>query len=338
MKFSLIPPNQGLRDGVRVFDFTTFIAQCRAAEDAGFTTVFTGEKHEGETSYSPNPTLLAGAALAHTRTISAGVALAILPVHHPLSVAEDAAMLNTMYGGRFRLCVGAGYFTGDFDPFGVSLDERTQRMEEGLAAIAAFNEGRPYRLTQAWAGSIAARDRALAPTGPVCVGTSTRSGVRRAARAADGWISDPVRHIDWLVEFADIYREECGRLGRKPYVILMREAWLGETDEAALAEYGEHVLNYSRIYITRGNFYDPKWDPWLADVRRPEDVTLAHVLPGRVLCGSVKTWLDTIDDWQRIIKPDELLVRLSHYSGPSPERTLEVIERIGREIIPRYAG
>jgi alkanesulfonate monooxygenase SsuD/methylene tetrahydromethanopterin reductase-like flavin-dependent oxidoreductase (luciferase family) len=337
MKFSLIPPNQSLRDGARVFDFGSFIAQCRAAEEAGFAAVFTGEKHEGETSYSPNPTLLAGAALAHTAKISAGVALSVLPIHHPVSVAEDAAMLNTMYGGRFRLAVGAGYFHGDFDPFGVSLDDRTERMEEGLAAIAAFNEGRPYQFSKGWAGNVAPRDRALAPTGPVYVGTSTKSGVRRAARAADGWMSDPVRHIDWVVEFAGIYREECLRLGKKPYVILMREAWLGETDQSALDEYGEHVLNYSRIYLTRGNFYHPKWDPWLADIRTPADLTLGHVLPGRVLCGSAKTWVETLAEWQRIIKPDEVLVRLSHYSGPSHERALKVIERIGREIIPQFA-
>lgn len=337
MKFSLIPPNQSLRDGARVFDFASFIAQCRAAEAAGFTTVYTGEKHQGETSYSPNPTLLAGAALAHTTSIAAGVALSVMPIRHPVNLAEDAAMLNTMYPGRYRLAVGAGYFHGDFSPFGVTLDQRTPRMEEGLAAIAAFNEGRAYELAKGWTGTLPARDRALATTGPVYVGTSTQSGVRRVARAADGWMSDPVRHIDWLVEFATIYREECARLGRKPYVILMREAWLGETDESALAEYGEHVLNYSRIYITRGNFYHPKWDPWLPGIRTPADLTLAHVLPGRVLCGSVQTWIDTIAEWQRIIQPDEMLIRLSHYSGPSHASAMKVIERIGREIIPRYA-
>jgi len=337
VKFSLIPPNQSLRDGARVFDFDGFIAQCRAAEAAGFSAVYTGEKHEGETSYSPNPILLAGAALAHTAKIEAGVALSVLPIHHPTSIAEDASMLNTMYASRFRLAVGAGYFRGDFSPFGVLLDERTDRMEEGLAALTAFNEGRPFQFGKSWAGTLPARDRALSPTGPVYVGTSTRSGVRRAARAADGWISDPVRHIDWLVEFATIYREECRRLGRSPYVILMREAWLGETDASALDEYGEHILTYSRLYITRGNFYGPKWDPWMADIREPADVKLSHVVPGRVLCGSAKTWIDTLGEWQRLIQPDEILVRLSHYSGPPLARTLEVIERIGREIIPRFA-
>jgi len=337
VKFSLIPPNQRLRDGARVFDFDGFIAQCHAAEAAGFSAIYTGEKHEGETSYSPNPTLLAGAALAHTTKIDVGVGLSVLPIHHPTSIAEDASMLNTMYGGRFRLAVGAGYFRGDFDPFGVSLDERAERMEEGLAAIAAFNEGRPYQFRKGWAGTLPVRDRALAPTGPVYVGTSTRSGVRRAARAANGWFSDPVRHIDWLVEFANIYRDECRRLGRPSYVILMREAWLGETDESALDEYGEHILNYSRLYITRGNFYHPKWDPWMADIREPGDVKLGHVLPGRVLCGAANTWIDTLSEWQRLINPDEVLVRLSHYSGPPLARTLDVIARIGREIIPRFA-
>jgi len=45
----------------------------------------------------------------------------------------------------------------------------------------------------------------------------------------------------------------------------------------------------------------------------------------------------TLSEWQRLIKPDEVLVRLSHYSGPPLARTLDVIARIGREIIPRFA-
>jgi alkanesulfonate monooxygenase SsuD/methylene tetrahydromethanopterin reductase-like flavin-dependent oxidoreductase (luciferase family) len=94
VKFSLIPPNQRLRDGARVFDFDGFIAQCHAAEAAGFSAIYTGEKHEGETSYSPNPTLLAGAALAHTTKIDVGVGLSVLPIHHPTSIAEDASMLR----------------------------------------------------------------------------------------------------------------------------------------------------------------------------------------------------------------------------------------------------
>lgn len=75
----------------------------------------------------------------------------------------------------------------------------------------------------------------------------------------------------------------------------------------------------------------------MADISEPGDVKLGHVLPGRVLCGAAKTWIDTLSEWQRLINPDEVLVRLSHYSGPPLARTLDVIARIGGEIIPRFA-
>ena len=115
-----------------------------------------------------------------------------------------------------------------------------------------------------------------------------------------------------------------------------REAWLEETDAGARRTYGPHVLGYSRVYFERGNAYHQDYDPWLKDVASASDLSLDHVLPDRVLCGSPETWIEQIADWREALEPEEIMLRLRHFQGPGIEQTLEVIRAIGAEVIPEF--
>jgi alkanesulfonate monooxygenase SsuD/methylene tetrahydromethanopterin reductase-like flavin-dependent oxidoreductase (luciferase family) len=336
LRVSIAPAVQRLDGERRVLDAKGFLAECRTAERTGWFAAYTGEKHRGDTSYTSSPVLLCGYGLAHTDRLVFGTCVSVLPVHHPVTIAEEATLLDALYPGRFRLTVGAGYFGGDFDAFGVDLAERDERTAAGIEAIAAHREGRPHTLDRFWTGSVPPRDPALgADRLAVFVGAWSVPGVKRAARLADGWITDPIRSGRWIAHLAEVYRDECAEAGKEPRIVLFREAWLGETDAAAQATYGPHVLGYSRVYFERGNAYSARFDPWLADVASASDLTLEHVLPDRVLCGSEATWLDQIEAWQATLQPEEMLVRLRHFQGPSLEETLDVIEAIGSGIIPK---
>lgn len=336
MRFSIAPAVQCLKGGRRALDVEGFLAECETAERTGWFGAYTGEKHRGDTSYTTSPILLCGHGLARTERLTFGTCVSVLPVHHPVTIAEDAALLDALFPGRFRLTVGAGYFAGDFEPFGVDVSNRGPLMDVGMEAIAAFRSGRQYTLEGAWSGDVPRRDDALGPDRlQVFIGAWSVPGVRRAARTADGWITDPIRSGRWIAHLADVYRDECRKVGKTPHIVLFREAWLGETDGVARATYGPHVLGYSRVYFERGNAYDVRFDPWLTDVATADQLTLDHVLPDRVLCGSAATWLEQLGEWQANLQPDELLVRLRHFQGPSIDETLDVIEHIGSDIIPR---
>lgn len=338
MRFSIAPALQRVERGQRVFDMDGFLAECEVAERCGWYAAYTGEKHAGDTSYTTNPALVCAVGLARTKRLRFCTGVTVLPVHHPVSVAEDGCLLDAMFPGRFRLTTGAGYFQGDYDPFGVSLDERHHRMEVGMEVIAAHREGRRIPVPAPWTGTVAGRDAALGPDRlEVFIGAWSAPGVRRAARQADGWVTDPLRSGRWMAHLARIYREECEKVGKKPRIVLLREAWLGRDDESARATYGPHVLGYSRVYFRRGNAYDPRFDPWLKDVSDESQLTLDHVLPDRVLCGATDTWLEQIAHWQETIGPEEIILRLRHFEGPSLGETLECIERITQDILPRVS-
>ena len=55
------------------------------------------------------------------------------------------------------------------------------------------------------------------------------------------------------------------------------------------------------------------------------------------MVGSVDTWMELLEGWIETIQPEEIVLRLRFQSGPPPHDTLRVIERIGREIIPRFS-
>jgi alkanesulfonate monooxygenase SsuD/methylene tetrahydromethanopterin reductase-like flavin-dependent oxidoreductase (luciferase family) len=337
--FSIAPAIQRLDGGKRVFDAEGFLAECQAAERCGWTGGYTGEKHRGDTSYSPSPLVVCGYGLANTERMRFGTCVSVLPVHHPVALAEEASVLDALYPGRFRLTVGAGYFAGDFEPFGVPVSERDERMVEGMIAIDAYRRGEPHTFERFWDGTVPARDPALGEDKlELFVGAWSVPGVRRAARHADGWITDPIRSGRWIAHLAEVYCEECAKLGKEPRIVLFREAWLGESDEAARATYGPHVLGYSQVYFVRGNAYNERFDPWLKDVSSADDLTLDHVLPDRVLLGSSETWVEQIQEWQESLQPEELLVRLRHFQGPSVEATVEAIEAISETVIPKLAA
>lgn len=340
MKISIAAAAQHVVDRHRVFDLDALTAECQAAERAGFYAAYTGERRaSGTTSYSHNPLLMSSFMLANTERLRVGAGIVVLPLHHPVAVIQDAALLSRLFDGRFRLGLGAGYTDADFEALGVPLSERPRRMEIGLRAIDAYRNDRAFELEPPYRGSVPRRDEALGPDRlDVMAGGWSVNGVRRAARYTDGWITGPLDTVQALAEMAEIYREECRAAGKTPRVVVLREAWLDDTDERAREVYGPYVLAYHQTYLRRGKVYEPRFDPWIDEVGGPDDLTLDHVLPNRVLCGSIDTWRREIDSWQEVLAPDELILRLRHVDGPSIERTVEAIERIGAEIVPHYGG
>ncbi len=338
MRFSIAPAMQKLVDGKRSLDIPGFLAECQTAERYNFFGAYSGEKHQGDTSYTTNALLPCILGLSETENLKFGTSVTVLPTQHPVRIAEDACLVDAMFPGRFRLTVGIGYFQGDFDPFGVSLRERKIRMDIGMEVIEAHRHGRKMEIPDPWAGTVPPRDAALGEDNlEVFIGAWSVPGVKRAARTADGWITDPIRSGKWISHLAKVYRDECEALGKKPRIVLFREAWIDKTDAAAEKAYGPHVLGYSKVYFDRGNAYHEDYDPWLRDVPTSNDLKLHHVLPDRVLCGGTQTWLNQIGEWVEELQPEELMIRMRHFQGPDLSSTLDAISQVGEEVMPVYA-
>ena len=107
------------------------IAEAQLAEVSGFDACFFGEHHQDKDGFLPSPLIVATAVAAQTRRLYVGTSVILLPLHHPVHVAEDVATLDIVSKGRVILGVGVGYQAADFRAFGVPMKHRAALFEEG---------------------------------------------------------------------------------------------------------------------------------------------------------------------------------------------------------------
>lgn len=310
------------------------IAEAQAAEANGWDGCFLTEHHQQEDGYLPNPLLLAGLVGMRTQRIKVGTCVLLLPLHHPVHVAEDCAIIDLATKGRLILSVGVGYQPPDFAAFAIPVAERTTRTEEALAVIRQCWSGQRF----SFAGKhFHYQDTLITPTPwqrpgpPIWMAAWTPAGLRRAAKMTDGWIADPVQSLPVIKEYAGRYRAAAEQLGKKPYICLMRDAVIANSMKEAEAESGPTL--YTHRFYFRYGAYVP--DEYLEDVKEPEELTFAKAARDRLIVGSPDDCLEQLQRWKEEIRPDYLILRLRQPGGPSHQKTLEAIRLFGERVIPQ---
>ena len=116
--------------------FAQSFAQIEAAEDWGLDVVWLAEIHMNPTrSLLSAPLTVASAIAARTSRIKIGTAVQILPLGHPLRLAEETATIDQISGGRLIFGVGRSAFPRAYNAYGISYEESQQRFAESLEII-----------------------------------------------------------------------------------------------------------------------------------------------------------------------------------------------------------
>jgi alkanesulfonate monooxygenase SsuD/methylene tetrahydromethanopterin reductase-like flavin-dependent oxidoreductase (luciferase family) len=136
------PPHQLYRDYVELFV---------AAEELGFDSAWVAQHHfDAVSGRLPSPFTFLAAVAERTRRIHLGTAVVTLPLEDPVRVAEDAAVLDALSGGRVELGVGSGADPAVFAAFGKDLNRRREDNSAGVATLAAAFAGEPVGGTGVW--------------------------------------------------------------------------------------------------------------------------------------------------------------------------------------------
>ncbi|MFM9885662.1 MAG: LLM class flavin-dependent oxidoreductase [Burkholderiales bacterium] len=142
--FHLPTYREGFAASLNVF-FEELTESVRLADRLGWARALTTEHHFHYYGGAvPNPAVILAAWARETRRIRLGTAVSLLPLRHPLQVAEDYAMVDHLSGGRFDLGISRGFVPHEFEAFGVSRDDTVERLTESLSIIQRFWRGEPF--------------------------------------------------------------------------------------------------------------------------------------------------------------------------------------------------
>ncbi|TBO59680.1 LLM class flavin-dependent oxidoreductase [Streptomyces kasugaensis] len=217
------------------------------ADDHGLTTVQTEEHHATANGWLPSPLTFAGAVFGATRRIGVTVSALITPLHDPLRLAEDIAVLDLLSGGRLVTVAGLGYRPQEYAAHGRDWAGRGALQDEVLQTLLAAWTGEPFRYR---GRTVRVTPRPYTrPHPPLLIGGSSRAAARRAARL--GLPLFPSAHLPELAAYYDAQRAAHGTDG---WVLLPPErTWLlhlSEDPDRTWAEYGGHLLHEARTYAS----------------------------------------------------------------------------------------
>jgi alkanesulfonate monooxygenase SsuD/methylene tetrahydromethanopterin reductase-like flavin-dependent oxidoreductase (luciferase family) len=171
--------------------------------------------------------------------------LFLLPLWHPVLVAEQIGTLAAIALGPFIMQCGLGWGEARFAAMGANIKTRPSAFEEALDIVRRLLAGETVSSSRRF--RVAQASLALRPAEPVevWIGASAPPAIDRAARLAEGWIASPSLTRAEARSQADFYRERCAAYGRQPKaVVLRRDIYVGQSSSEAQA-----VLQHA---LTRG--------------------------------------------------------------------------------------
>ena len=193
------------------------VEQVRAARDAGFASLWFPHHWLTQPMQMLQLTPVMAYVAAHAEGMTIGPNILILPPLNPVHVAEEAATLDVLTGGKFILGVGLGYRPPEFDAFGIPLAERAPRFNEAIGLMRRLwtedrvtHSGRFYAVNDAGLGA-----RPVRPGGPpVYIAAQAPVSVRRAARIGDAWLIVNSSGIAKIAPLMQTYRAALQEYGR----------------------------------------------------------------------------------------------------------------------------
>jgi probable F420-dependent oxidoreductase len=221
-----------------------------------------------------DPLVSLGFAAAHTSRIRLGVAVVNFPFVSPVVLAKQAATLDVLSGGRFDLGLGSGWSPVEFAATGASSQRRGARVGEYLRVLHTLwaddvsrFDGEFYTVPP----SRVAPKPVQRPGPPVLLGGSAPSALRRAGRAAAGWISRSATDLSRIAEDIAVVRAAAAKAGRDPAavrvvcrgVVRAGESPAGGTRRLLSGSYDE-IRDDAGWLGEQGVtelFYDLNWDP-----------------------------------------------------------------------------
>lgn len=303
------------------------VERCVAAEAAGFDSAWVSEHHFLDDGYMPSLLVTAAAIAQATSKIEIGTGVLLAPLHDPIRIAEDAATVDLLSGGRLILGLGAGWRAEEFDVFGVDQSERAARMRRTVATLrGAWGQG-----TFAYDGKQVNVTPKPAQPIPIWLGGFAPGAIKRAGRIADGFLgsSSGTSGIAAFVEAKRLALEARREAGGDPSTFtfaLHVPVYVSEGDA-----WGQVKRHYAYL---RWKYADMAQAHGSTTAKSPPDMDDAQ-LRATIICGSPAQVVEEIGAFREALGDDIHFIFRSDFPGMPQDQQLSTIETLGAEVIPQ---
>jgi alkanesulfonate monooxygenase SsuD/methylene tetrahydromethanopterin reductase-like flavin-dependent oxidoreductase (luciferase family) len=318
LRYDMRAPSDGPAPISDLYDAAIEMAEW--AEQHGGMAVVVSEHHASPDGYLPSPIVLSAAIAARTSTIPISVAALLVPLHDPIRLAEDMAVLDIMSRGRVSYIAGLGYRPEEYDMFGQSLGERGARMEECLTVLRQAWQGEEFEYE---GRTVHVTPKPVTPGGPLMMyGGGSRAAARRAARFGMGFFAQT-----WSEGLEDTYRNECARLGHDAGMCFIpppgsaTTMYVADNVDHAWEQIGPFMLHDAQMYAS-----------WLGDTAAASKSTAVTIDALRAESGAY-----------RVVTPDEAVEYVRAHGalplhplcgGCPPELAWETLHLVADRVLP----
>lgn len=307
------------------FTFEEMINQAATMEGLGYDTAAVGERHFYEDGFYEPFTCLSALG-ARTESLDLMANILILPVYHPIHLAERITALDHLTGGRTRWGVSLGYRESELINFGVDMDDRVGRFLESIAIVKRLlegerfdHDGEHFQFDDIFVRPEPVQD----PRPKFWGGGNAETAIKRAAYRCDGFTA-AVTVPETLREDVELYYESVEEAGGDPAeasITILVDGYVGETTETAYDALEPYMLDLHEKYIKWGN---PEFD------RRPtwEDIE------DQIMVGTPTEVADKVEIY-RDVGVDHLIFR-TQFPGMDQETVMKSIRRFGEDVMPEF--
>ncbi|MEX2127420.1 MAG: LLM class flavin-dependent oxidoreductase [Xanthobacteraceae bacterium] len=322
-------------------------AEALHAEALGMHSAWIGEHHFNSLGVLSCPDLVLAYIAARTKHIRLAPAVTVLPLHHPIRVAEQWATLDLLSGGRVDFAVGRGYDRREYEPFNVSFDDNQGIFEEALEVVRRLWEadGRISHHGKHFSfDDVRITPKPVQRPIPTYVGSFSRLSIELAARLGCNLIVAPfaaAMSFGGLKQVVELYNETCAKHGKQPGRVMCSYFTHFADDAAQEQAQRARQIRYYKECVIPALPGDPKTAPpsyrYFVDmVERLSKVKPEDLTENSVLLGSPQRIVDTLKKVEAAgIREVILYVNV----GLKPHQQVkDEMARFMAEVAPQFEG
>lgn len=318
--------------------YEEMLKEVASADEMGFDSAWLTEHHFLNDGYCPSLLVAAAAIAARTKNIRIGTGVLLTPLHDPIRIAEDAAVVDLISKGRLILGLGLGYRLEEFEGFGRSLKDRKGRMEESLEILQkswsdeAFSFiGRFYKLK-----NINVTPKPLQRPIPIWIGAFTEPAIRRAARIGAPLYVPAIGTVPIIKSLFDLHSSLLEEYGRNPDDFekpIVREFYISDkSKEDVWDDIKEYITYTAKGYAQWGSMVDYSGNL----ISDPADPIIYDIVKDQSIIGTPEECIEDIKHYQENLPIDNLICRFK-FPGITHQEALRSMKLFVDRVLPNVS-